>query len=105
MPAKLNLARSGSAPGQAGLGLSARLNFQQSRAAVAIQTLKIEHEHLERAFMRIWRTGGAIVLGIGGLLAGFAALRAAEKSPEPTLKSGIDRANFDESVKPGDDFF
>ncbi len=44
------------------------------------------------------------VLALCGL-GGIALLPAAEKSHEPALASGIDRGNFDESVKPGEDFF
>src|SRR5690348_14214791 len=56
-------------------------------------------------FMKVQRNHW--LLGVGGILAliGAGLLSAAEKSTHSKLKSGIDRANFDESVKPGDDFF
>jgi putative endopeptidase len=47
------------------------------------------------------------IFEVGGVfsIVCVALLSAAEKLPDSKLKSGIDRANFDESVKPGDDFF
>ncbi|HKD38398.1 MAG TPA: M13 family metallopeptidase N-terminal domain-containing protein, partial [Pirellulales bacterium] len=47
------------------------------------------------------------LFGIGALfgLICVAQLPAAEKTPDAKPKSGIDRTNFDESVKPGDNFF
>jgi putative endopeptidase len=51
--------------------------------------------------MQARRSGRLWVLGMSIGLAGVAMAPAGEMA----LKSGIDRANFDESVKPGDDFF
>ena len=45
----------------------------------------------------------SLVIGIVALVQ-FAAFEARTASAEP-LKSGIDRANFDTSVKPGDNFY
>lgn len=79
------------------------LSFEMCNDAIAnVRRNSDDHpEQFMTAFRNCWLWGFGSLLG----LACITLLSGAERSPDAKLKSGIDRANFDESVKPGDNFF